>query len=246
MILISAGMPKAGTGWYFNLTNSLLAEHGGADVRAVRDRSGLLRAVTKAADGNCSMAKLRAHRMAALVAVDLRHRDFTVKTHSPPTPSARLLLRSGLAKATYCYRDLRDVALSIVDHRAKLGDRVEGRVGGATLEQSVEFAVNLIDAYRAWSSVPGALMVSYEDLRTDPQREIHRLAQHLGIALEDDEVVRLLEAHAPGQGSADWQDGLHFNRGEVGRFREAMTEAQLAHANRVLGPLLAEMGYEVG
>ena len=244
MIVISAGMPKAGSGWYFNLTNSLLAGHGGTDVRELRQRSAILRRVTSSAGGNASSA-LGARRMAALAIVRLRSGGpYTIKTHSAPTPAARLMLRTGLARATYCYRDLRDVALSAVDHRTKREGLVDNRVGGSNVEQSIDFATSLVPTWRAWTSLPHVLAVSYEKLRTDPEGEVGRLADFLEIAIEPAEIRQLLDQHPSGQGSQDWKDGMHFNRGEIGRFRREMTPDQQAHATRVLGPYLAEMGYE--
>ena len=41
MIVLSGGMPKAGTGYYFNLTNDLLIVSGGQDIRRLREKYDL-------------------------------------------------------------------------------------------------------------------------------------------------------------------------------------------------------------
>ncbi len=45
-------------------------------------------------------------------------------------------------------------------------------------------------------------------------------------------------------GANDGQQGLHFYKGKIGRFRESYTEAQQKILNDRLGVWLARMGYE--
>ena len=36
MLILSVGMPRAGSGWYYNLTHDLIVSSGGQDARQVR------------------------------------------------------------------------------------------------------------------------------------------------------------------------------------------------------------------
>jgi len=38
MIILSIGMPRAGSGWYYNLTNDLMLSSGAQDPRLIRQR----------------------------------------------------------------------------------------------------------------------------------------------------------------------------------------------------------------
>jgi hypothetical protein len=53
----------------------------------------------------------------------------------------------------------------------------------------------------------------------------------------------VIESYRPGK--AEGQQGLHFHKGKIGRFREAyLAEEQAVLAER-FGPYLKKMGYEV-
>jgi hypothetical protein len=56
------------------------------------------------------------------------------------------------------------------------------------------------------------------------------------------EVRKVTESYRPGM--ADGQQGLHFYKGKIGRFREAYSAEQQAALREKLGPYLTRMGYE--
>ena len=237
MIVLSASMQKSGSGWYFNLTNAMLASHGGDDLADLRDRARLLGRAVRV------HGSTRPLRMAALLTYHVRGRRFAVKTHAAPSASVRALSAVHALRATYCYRDLRDVALSALDHRRQL--TAGPNIGAISdLEDAFRFAATLVPKWRAWTALPDVLTVRYEDLRADPAAEIERLAKFLDIELEPGAVDALLERFPPGAGSEAGISSLHFNKGEVARFREVFTPEDLRLSDEILGPHLDEMGYE--
>lgn len=242
MLVFAAGMQKSGSGWLFSLTNSILARSGGVDARRVQ--SGLV--ASRLLDGpNCLVGIVRWPQMSMLYGLSLRHGSFVVKTHDAPTSAVRSLCGSGRARAIYSYRDLRDVALSALDHGRRL--RLEGRTGSlrtiTTLEEALRYADGLVPTWRDWLSCPGTLALRFEDAVTDPATVVRRITDHLGVRLDSSEVRDLLEEFPPGMGNPDWSDGLHFNKGVAGRHRSEMTLAERQLADRVLGQSLREMGY---
>ena len=56
------------------------------------------------------------------------------------------------------------------------------------------------------------------------------------------EVQKVIAAYRPGSTDAN-QQGLHFFKGQIGRFRESYSAEQQALMNEKLGPYLALMGY---
>lgn len=244
MIVVSAGMQKSGTGWFFNLTNGLVEAAGGDDTRELRTTSPRLERMIN--PHNCAIGPPTPKKLAVLVGQHLRGHRFTVKTHSPPTPALRALMKARVVRATYQYRDLRDVALSVLDHGSKVKDARPGdrMVNVKTIDQACRFVSELFDTWQAWTTRPGVFTVSYEQLRADPAAQLHRLADHLRMPIDDAGVAALLERYPAGAGSATWEDGMHFNKGEVGRFTQVMSRSDLDVCNRLLGPQLRDMGYE--
>ncbi len=241
MLVISAGMQKSGTGWYYGLTAALLATAGGIGVDDLRARSGAVARVLGAHNGH--LGPPTARRLAPVARALGPGEHVAVKTHAGPTAALGLLLRTGRARATYCLRDPRDVALSALDAARRPGGGAGPRLAGvADIEAAVAFAGRLVPTWRAWARAPGVLLVRYEDLVADTGAELDRLAAHLGLVLAAGERAAILERHPPGAGGEGPAD-QHFNRGEAGRFRREMTAGEQARAAAALGPALAEMGY---
>jgi hypothetical protein len=240
MIIVSASMMKAGSGWYFNLANTLLAAHGGDDAREVRRRwrlGGLLK------DHNCRIGSLRAHRLAPLLLPHAAGARFAVKTHADPTPSLRALIKTGAVRATFNLRDPRDIAVSAFDHGTRQREsKTDGLFAGlTTVDEAIDFvAENLLPVWEGWAATPTVLLVRYEQLVADPVTEVLRLAEFCGVRAEHadaQDVVAKVSADLSGS------DALHFNSGTTGRHAEVMSRAQLAHCNRAFGARLTAMGY---
>lgn len=240
MIVVSASMMKAGSGWYFNLTNTLLAQHGGDDAREVR-RRWHLGALLK--DDNCRIGSLRAHRLAPLLAPHAAGRRFAVKTHSTPTPSLRALMTIGAARATFNIRDPRDIVVSALEHGARQQrEPGEGRLAHlTTVDAAIEFVAHkLLPVWEAWSALPSVLMVPYESLVGDPVAEVTRLGEFCDMPVDPAAAQRIVDdvtSTNPGFGA------LHFNRGVAGRHTEVLSPAELDSCHRAFGPRLEAMGY---
>jgi hypothetical protein len=57
------------------------------------------------------------------------------------------------------------------------------------------------------------------------------------------DVIKVIESYRPG--AADGQQGLHFYKGKIGRFRESYSAEEQTILKEKLGPYLVRMGYEV-
>jgi hypothetical protein len=89
----------------------------------------------------------------------------------------------------------------------------------------------------------GVLIARYEDLLTDYEKESRRLVEFLPLESNRAEVRQVIDSYRPG--AAEGQQGLHFYKGKIGRFREAYSPAEQDILREKLGPYLQRMRYEV-
>ncbi|GAB4454256.1 MAG: hypothetical protein Kow00120_24120 [Anaerolineae bacterium] len=242
MIVFSAGMPKSGSAWYFNLTNDLLIAAGHEDVRDIRARYGL-QSVLK--HHNCNIDKHTTANVLRVVVPHLLGHTFAVKTHDSPTRTLRALMAAGVVKAAYIYRDPRDVAVSAFDHGERLRSR--GEEGIFTQATNLEAAILLVKRWlliwEAWMHCPNVITTRYEDLLADPAQALARLAAFIGLDVPGATIQQVVDGYAPAQLSAGKAGHVNFNKGVVGRYREVMSQRELDLCQEHFGPYLQQMGY---
>jgi len=248
MIILSAGMEKSGTGWYFNMTNDLLVSAGYQDARVVR-RKFFLHPILR--DYNCNMGRPTLVKWTCLFIPHFFGNTFVVKTHDSPSSGVlRYLMFRKILKATYCYRDPRDVAVSAFEHGEKIRASGQMHTFGKldSIEASIYFVKTLLTIWKEWlqySRVLGdhVLLVRYEDLLADPMGELRRLADFLEIEVPAEVLNKIIKTYQVDPSSGNLK-GLHFNKGVVGRFREVMNREQLDLCKEHFGTYLQWMGYE--
>lgn len=248
-------MQKSGSGWYIRMANDLMVAAGHDDARRMVEQYPFLlrRLVRRNFDG--FIARPHAIRMLALDYICSRGHTFVIKTHRGPSPSVVRLMRLGRLKPLYQYRDPRDVILSAFErgerNRAKGARRSLLRLGQyrsfaklQTMEQAIDWArYRLLPVWEAWQKFDGVLMVRYEDLLADSIGELRRLADFIEFDATD-EQLEAIDAHYRRADTRANDPNLHFNKGIAGRFRDALTPAQLARCKDTIGPCIEKMGYE--
>src|SRR5512136_1680964 len=100
MIVLSTGMPRAGSGWYYNLTNDLMLASGCQDARQIRQRYHLQSILTEV---NCNIGALTTRRLLAVWLPSLLGTTFVINAHAATTPFALRLIRRGAMRAAYIY-----------------------------------------------------------------------------------------------------------------------------------------------
>jgi hypothetical protein len=242
MIVLSAGMPRAGSGWHYNLIHDLMKTTGCAEAREIRERYRLQHILTEV---NCNIGVLSARRLALVTLPALVGNTFVIKAHAGPTSASRLLQRLGLLRITYIYRDPRDAMLSAYEY----GQRglIKGRPNAFShltdFQKSLGFMMDYVRIWEKWRRERNVLSARYEDLLTDYDREAARLVGFLKLNGSKPAVQEVMETYRPG--TAEGQQGLHFYKGKMGRFREAYNTQQQAILNEKLRPYLERMKYEV-
>jgi hypothetical protein len=242
MIVLSVGMPRAGSGWHYNLIHDLMSTTGCADTREIREQYHLQGILTEV---NCNIGVLSLRRLAMVTVPALMGKTFVIKTHSAPTIWSRLLSTMGLLRITYIYRDPRDAMLSAYDYgqRAIAKGRPNAFSHLSDFEKSVDFMEDYVRIWEKWQAEKGMLIARYEDLLQRYDTETTRLVEFLKLEGNRPEVQEVIEHYRPGK--TDGQQGLHFYKGKIGRFRESYSAEQQSILAERFGPYLQKMEYEI-
>ena len=242
MIVLSVGMPRAGSGWHYNIVHDLVQTTGAADAREIRTRYHLQDILTEV---NCNIGVLSARRLAMVSVPALLGNTFVIKAHAGPTSASRLLQRLGLLRVTYIYRDPRDAMLSAYDYgqRGLKKGRPNAFSHLTDFQKSLNFTMDYVHIWEKWVKQKDVLVTRYEDLLTDYNDEVRRLVGFLGLDENLPGVKTVIDAYRPE--AAEGQQGLHFYKGRIGRFREAYDAEEQAILADKLGAYLRRMGYEV-
>ena len=243
MIVLSIGMPRAGSGWFFNLTNDLLIASGYQDVRKIRERYHLQWVLTEV---NCNIGAFTFPRLSAVLIPSLFGNTFCVKAHAGPTNFSLSLIRSGSIVPTYIYRDPRDALLSAWEYGQRGVE--QGRPNAFSelkdIDSASNFILNYIHIWEKWMQCQQAFHCKYEDLLTDYLSQIQQMLLFLKLNPDNEGVQEVVDKFRPG-GNDTVQKGLHFYKGKIGRFRQALTMDQVSALNQTFGPYIERMGYQV-
>ena len=242
MIILSVGMPRAGSGWHYNLIHDLMKTTGCADARDIREQYNLQGILTEV---NCNIGVLSLRRLAMVTIPALAGKTFVIKAHAGPTAWSRLLSTLGLLRITYIYRDPRDAMLSAYEYgqRALAKGRPNAFSHLSDFEKALSFIEDYVRIWEKWQTEKNVLVARYEDLLRAYDTEVTRLVGFLNLDGSRPEVQDAIEKYRPGK--AEGQQGLHFHKGKIGRFRESYSAEQQTILAKRFGTYLKQMEYEI-
>ena len=243
MIILSVGMPRAGSGWYYNLTNDLMLANGAQDAHQIRQRYRLQGILTEV---NCNIGALTPRRITAVMLPSLLGNTFVIKAHAALTPYARFMIQRELIRPSYIYRDPRDAMLSVMENGQRALQRGQPNAFSpfAEFEAALHFMVEYLHIWESWMGCQQVLLVKYEDLLLDYETETGKLMEFLALDRNQLQIQALIEKYRPEKAQPD-QKGIHFSHGKIGRFRQKMSPEQQALMADRLGAYLVRMGYAV-
>jgi hypothetical protein len=241
-LIISAGMPRAGSGWYYNLIHDLVVSSGGHDARHIRRRFHLERFLTEV---NCNIATLNFHRLFPVLLPARFGNKFVIKTHAGPNSLVRYLIQAQWIFVIYIYRDPRAALLSAFEYgqRATLMQRPNAFSHLANLDDAAIFIEKYVRIWAAWSKVEDVMLIRYEDLLSNYPEKFEQTIKFLDLRLSLSEREKLFDKYRPGKGDPN-QVGTHFSQGEAERFRQVLPPEQLEQFSLINEPALIRMGYE--
>ncbi len=242
MIILAIGMPRAGSGWHYNLTHDLMMTAGARNAREIRQRYQLKSILTKV---NCNIGALTVRRLLMVMIPSLLGNTFTIKVHAGPTPFALRLIQRGKIRATYIYRDPRDALLSAYDYgqRALEKGRPNAFSHLDSIEKAIEFMTEYVEDWSQWMACGHILPIRYETFKTEYDTEAKKLARFLGADPQIPTAQAVIAMFSPERAQAG-DKGLHFNKGISNRFRQVLTAKQQQACLDAFGETLSKMGYE--
>jgi len=240
MIVLSVGMPRAGSGWHYNLINDLMKTTGCADARDIREKYRLQNILTEV---NCNIGVLSLRRLAMVTLPAVAGNTFVIKAHAGPTFWSRALSSFGMLR-TYIFRDPRDAMLSAFDYgqRALEKGRPNAFSHIINFEAAIQFMEGYLKIWDKWNNENHVHISRYEDLLMNYESETAQLIDFLRLDRSKPAVDEVLQGYRPSQ--AQSQQGLHFYKGKIGRFRKVYSEQQQKTLVERFRPYLVKMGYE--
>ncbi len=242
MIILSVGMPRAGSGWYYNLTNDLIISAGFQDGRAIRQKYHLTKILTEV---NCNIGALTPRRLAMVLIPSILGNTFVLKAHSRLSPTARWFIQHGWMRVAYIYRDPRDAMLSAYENGLKAREKNRPNAFSRLLdfESSLEFIQEYAMIAETWMGCDEVMSTRFEDLLTDYDHESERLAKFLGLDSTAPSTHLAFEKNRPAQAAQGNQRGMHYSKGRTGRYQEKYSLEQQAIMNKRLKSSLTQLGY---
>mgnify|MGYP001097424608 CR=1 FL=1 len=184
LIYFSYGMTKCGTTLAFHMVSEALSQAG---YKQHRLPAHLMGPNKKLNFGQHYSDDQAAQLWEAVQAIG---HPIAIKTHTRPDPAVVRLIQNGQAIAHACYRDPRDMALSMLDHGVRA--RANGKPAFAeieTLEDAKSGIRNQTDSLTAWLRLPNVLPMDFEDTAFDMQTTAQRILNQLDITGDPEKIV---------------------------------------------------------
>ena len=223
LIYFSYGMTKSGSTLAFELVRCLLEANGYPQGRI--EAPGLLDRkkinTCQHLDEDLAEGLWQAVRQ-------LGH-PVAIKTHTRPDPAVRVLLQDGRALGSACYRDPRDLALSMLDHGRRARARGEQPFSEFfAIDDALNGIRNQTETLRQWLTLPGVLPLAYNDVAFDSARTVDRLARQLGLGGDGAVIAEI----------ARTQRFTQFNKGKKDRHASEMATGDSMRIAREFAPLI--------
>jgi len=243
MVIISAGMPKSGSAYVYNILNELEYVSGNADARQIKIKYNLGHVMKQ---HNNNISSLSYKKLFRLWRISLKDGAFVVKTHARPSRASKVMNKLGMIRIVYCYRDPRDALISAVDHGKQIIDRGEDHRFAKMVEFDTALATvkGWLDIWKDYNNLPGVYMLKYENLIHKQIEAIKAVEDFLGIHIDDRKRKEILWKYSKDNIQGE-RSGMHFNKARTNRFRSEMTQKQKKQCRMAFGKFLEQMSYSV-
>ncbi len=226
LIYFSYGMTKCGTTLAFHMVSEALAQAG---YKQHRLPAHLIGPNKKLNFGQHFTDDQAAELWEAVQSIG---HPIVIKTHTRPDPAVVRLIQNGQAIAHACYRDPRDMALSMLDHGKRA--RAHGKPAFAeieTLDDAKSGIRNQCDSLTAWLRLPNILPLDFADIAFDMRTTAQRILTQLDISGDPEKIVNAV------------LDGrfTQFNKGIPQRYKSEMSQQDDRKFTQEFAPLLTRL-----
>jgi hypothetical protein len=243
MIILSVGMPRAGSGWHYNLIQDMVIASGGKNARDIRKEFHLENILTEV---NCNISALTLRRLFSVLPASLAGNTFVLKAHSGATTVSDLFIKMGWMRTVYIFRDPRDAMLSAMDFGKRTLEKGHPNAFShlTDVDMALDFILKYCVIWESWISRESVLSARYEDLLNDYDNETTKLTDFIHLDKRNKLITDVIEKYRPGQ-AKEGKDGLHFFKGQIGRFRERFSIEEQKRISDKLAKYLPRMGYDL-
>ena len=150
-----------------------------------------------------------------LVKEDVGDLPVVIKTHGDVTPAIARLVAEGTAHVFVSYRDLRDVALSLLDHGAR--SRANGIKDFSQFYEVTDTLEDIrvqVRRFENWVRSCNPLLLPYDEICFNTRSIISRIAERLEVLVNADLIFNEFHSNRASIGQ--------FNKGERRRFEHEM------------------------
>lgn len=226
LIYFSYGMTKCGTTLAFHMVSEALTQTGFKQHRLPAHLIG----PNKKLNFGQHYSEAQAAELWDVVQ-SIGH-PIVIKTHTRPDPAVVRLIQNGQAIAHACYRDPRDMALSMLDHGKRA--RANGNPAFAeieTLEDAKSGIRNQCDGLTAWLQLPNVMPLEFEDIAFDMKTTAQRILNQLKIDGNAEEIANnVLDSRF-----------TQFNKGISKRHKLEMSENESQEFENEFVPFLSRL-----
>jgi len=244
MLIISAGMPKSGSAYFYNVINELaLNSKGFTDARQIKNNRNLDQVLMW---HNNNVGALSFKKLLKLCLISIVDGSFVVKTHNSPNRSVRILSMLGLIKIVYSYRDPRDVLLSATDHGEKIMKDGESHTFAkmVNFDDALSNVKSWINIWELYTNMPSALCIKYEDMMDNPLEAVKSIKKHLDLSVSEEKTQEIIWKYSKDNPEGD-RTGMHFNKPKNFRYLSEMTQEEQMKCRSEFGAALVKMEYDL-
>jgi hypothetical protein len=112
------------------------------------------------------------------------------------------------------------------------------------VDMTLNFILKYCVIWESWVSRKSVLSARYEDLLNDYDNETTKLTDFMHLEKRNKLISDVIEKYRPGQ-AREGKDGLHFFKGQIGRFRERFSLEEQKRISDKLSKYLPKMGYDL-
>lgn len=235
MIIISSSIPKSA---------STLVRNYQQDLLALADHNNTVAQEEFKKYSNCGFLRgIYFQDFLIIIFLKIKYGNIVIKTHSKPAFFIKLLIALGLAKATFCYRDPRDIILSAIDHgeRTRTGlDPSNACKNMVTVKDSLPIVKPWTSNWYKWKEFGKVFFIRYEDLMENKISYLQQMSDYFNLKLKKEQIEEIYLKHEKIKKTA-W----NFNKGTTERYKSEMNSSDLLLCNQELKNILEDMNYSI-